>query len=96
MYIALCRDFEVTDVVDLSIGSGAVAIGALYNQCHDVGACYNNQHMVWVRCLLQQCFVALVSDGKKTKVDGDIVKKGSACCTSIAPVVAVTQREGSL
>ena len=74
LYTALCRDFEVTEVVDLSIGSGAAAIGALYNQCHYVGVCYNNKHMVWVRRLLQQCFVALVSDGK-TKVDGDIVNK---------------------
>ena len=70
---ALCKDFEVTDVVDSSIGSGAVAICALYNQCHDVGVCYNNPNMVWVRRLLPQCFVALVSDGK-TKVDGEIVK----------------------
>ena len=95
LYMTCCSDFEVTGVVDPSIGSAAVAICALYNQCHDVGACYNNPNMVWVRCLLQQCFMALVSDGK-TKVDGEIVKHGSACCSSIAPVVAVTQREGSL
>ena len=74
LYMTSCSDFEVTDVVDSSIGSGAVAICALYNQCHDVGVCYNNPNMVWVRCLLQQCFVVLVSDGKKTKVDGEIVK----------------------
>ena len=73
LYMTPCSDLEVTDVVDSSIGSGAVAICALYNQCHDVGVCYNNPNMVWVRCLLQQCFVALVSDGK-TKVDGDSVK----------------------
>ena len=74
LYTALCRDFEVTDVYDLPIGSGAAAIGALYHQCHYGGLCYNNQHMVWVRRLLQQCFFALVSDGK-TKVDGEIVNK---------------------
>ena len=75
LYMTFCSDFEVTDVVDSSIGSGAVAICALYNQCHDVGACYNNPNMVWVRCLLQQCFMALVSDGKKQRSTGRLSKK---------------------
>ena len=33
--MTFCSDFEATDV-DSSIGSGAVAICALYDQCHDV------------------------------------------------------------
>ena len=36
LYMTSCSDFEVTDVVDSSIGSGAVAICALCDQCHDV------------------------------------------------------------
>ena len=72
LYMTSCSDFEVTDVVDSSIGSGAVAICALYDQCHDVELVFTRTWF-WVRCLLQQCFMALVSDGK-TKVDGSIVK----------------------
>ena len=75
MYIAICKDFEVTDVFDLSIGSGAAAIGtALSKQFNYFGVCYNSKHMAWVRRHLHQCYLAMVSDGR-AKVDGEIVKK---------------------
>ena len=73
MYIALFGDFEVTDVIDLSIGSGAAAIGAQYKQCQYFGVCYNNNHMFWVRRLLQESFLNLVADGS-INVDRAIVK----------------------
>ena len=75
LYTAICKDFEVTDVFDLSIGSGAAAIGtALFKQCPYFGVCYNSKHMAWVRRHLHQCYLAMVSDGR-AKVDGEIVKK---------------------
>ena len=73
MYIALFGDFEVTDVIDLSIGSGAAAIGAQYKQCQYFGVCYNNNHMFWVRRLLRESFLNLVADGS-INVDRAIVK----------------------
>ena len=73
MYIALLGDFEVTDVIDLSIGSGAAAIGAQYKQCQYFGVCYNNNNMCWVRRLLQESFLNLVADGS-INVDRAIVK----------------------
>ena len=48
LYTALCRDFEVTYVVDLGMGSGVAGIGALYQQCSCIGSCYTDQHNVWV------------------------------------------------
>ena len=54
LYTALFRDCDVTNVVDLSIGSGAAADGALYNNCNYFGVCFNDKHMDWVRSLLQQ------------------------------------------
>ena len=55
LYIALCKDFGVTDVFDLSIGSGAAAIGiALSKQFHYFGVCYNSKHMAWVRRHIHQ------------------------------------------
>ena len=74
LYSALYRDFEVTGVVDLAMGSGAAAIGSLFQQCGYIGLCYNGQHKVWVWRLIHQCFLTLVADGK-SKVDLDIVKK---------------------
>ena len=68
MYIALFDDFEVTDVIDFSIGSGAAAIGAQYKQCHYFGVCYNNIHMFWVRRLLQESFLNLVADGSISRI----------------------------
>ena len=77
LYDALFKDFEITDVYDLTIGSGAAAIGAMYHQCNYSGVCYNQAQFVWVRRLLQQCFYTLVSDGK-TKVEEQIVKRVQA------------------
>ena len=56
LYSAICKDFEVTDVFDLSIGSGAAAIGAQHKHCRYFWVCYNKKHMCRVRCLLQDSF----------------------------------------
>ena len=74
LYTALCRDFDVTDVVDLGMGSGAAGIGALCQQCSYIGLRYNDLRKFWVWRFIQQCLLALVSDGK-AKVDADIVAK---------------------
>ena len=68
LYDALFKGFEITDAYDLTIG---------YHQCDYSGVCYNQAQLVWVRRLLQQCFYALVSDGK-TKVEEQIVKRVQA------------------
>ena len=70
LHIALYRDFDVTNVVDLRMGSGAAGIASLYQQCGYIGLCYNDLHKCWNWRLIQQCFLALVSDGK-AKVDED-------------------------
>ena len=53
LYIELRRDFQVTDVVDLTVGSGAAALGALSNKVHYFGVCVNHHHLVWVRRIVQ-------------------------------------------
>ena len=53
LYTELCRDFQVTDVVDLTVGSRAAALGALSNKVHYFGVCVNHHHLVWVRRILQ-------------------------------------------
>ena len=74
MRVALYRDFDVANVVDLRMGSGAAGIASLCQQCSYIGLRYNDLRKFWVWRLIQQCFLALVSDGK-AKVDADIVAK---------------------
>ena len=74
LFNILYKDFEITDVWDMSVGVGAAAILVFYSKVHDFGVCFNDAHRKWVHRLIQQCFTTLVADGH-TAVDDAVVKR---------------------
>ena len=72
LYSTLIRDFEVTNVVDLTPGSGAACIASLYSAVDYSGFCHNEAHQQWIQGLIRRVFVALVSN-KKVEADREIV-----------------------
>ena len=70
---------EVTDVFDLTLVSGAAAIGAMLQQVKYYGICLNDAHRLWLDSKLEHTFFALVVDGK-TKVDEGFVRKVHQYC----------------
>ena len=59
---SLIRDFQVSEVVDFTPGSGAGCLAAIYSNVQYMGIPYNEAHETWLLELLQRLFVALVRE----------------------------------
>lgn len=65
------RDFEATEVVDLTPGTGAFFIASVFNNVHYFGICHNEAHEKWLRSLTERMFVAMVAD-KKVDIEPEV------------------------
>ena len=73
LYSTLFRDFQITHVVDMTPGSGAACLAALYSAIPYTAFCNNEAHMQWVKGLINKVFVALVAQKEVTAQD-DVVE----------------------
>ena len=71
-FSGLFKDFEVADVIDLTPGSGAACVAALYASIPYHAICYNLPHKQWLQGLIQRMFVAMVLN-KGFSSDADLV-----------------------
>ena len=60
LYSTFYPDLEITDIVDLSPGSGAASIAAMYNEVPYFGISSNAKYSKWFQDHLQKVFLALV------------------------------------
>ena len=68
------RDWHVNEVVDLTPGSGAAAVGALYSaNVRYLGVAWNEAHQKWLQKILQTVFVSLLHTKAIKKNDPDVV-----------------------
>ena len=72
-FSGLYKDFEVVDIVDLTPGSGAACVAALYASTLYQAICLNEPHKQWLQRLIQGIFVAMVLN-KSVASDADLVK----------------------
>ena len=59
-FSTLIRDFQMSHVVHLTPGSGAMCLASLYSKTPYTGLAYNDRHEKWLRDLLQRMFVSMV------------------------------------
>ena len=70
---AFFRDWNVHEVVDLTPGSGAAAVGALYNaNVKYLGIAWNEAHQKWLQKILQTMFVGLLHTKAIKKNDPEV------------------------
>ena len=72
-YSTIFRDLQVADVVDLTPGSGAACLAALYCDLFYIGFGHNEAHRDWIQDLIKRMFVAMVLK-KDVVADADLVK----------------------
>ena len=60
LFSTLYRDLHITDVVDVTPGSGAACLAAMYNSIPYFGFSINEKHRKWFMDQLQNTFLALV------------------------------------
>ena len=72
LFSALYRHWQSTEIVDLSPGSGAACLAALYANIPYQGICYNAAQEVWLQDLFKKAIVALVAT-KAVEADKDVV-----------------------
>ena len=63
----------MADVVDLTPGSGAACLAALYSSIPYIGLCSSQGHQKWLQDLLQRMFVAMVMT-KQVRAEPELVK----------------------
>ena len=73
MFATLFRDFQIAHVVDMTLGSGAACLAALYCKVTYGGLAHNEAHATWLRDILQRMFVAMI-DNKDIEVDTELRK----------------------
>ena len=73
LFSTLYRDFQVADIVDLTPGSGAACIAALYTSIPYHAICQNEPHRQWLQGLIQRIYTAMVLH-KEVATDKDLVK----------------------
>ena len=73
LYSALLRDFQVATVVDMTPGSGAACLAALYSDIFYIGFGHNEAHRDWMKDILQRMFLAMVVN-KDVAADPELVK----------------------
>ena len=74
LHAAFFRDWNVNEVVDLTPGSGAAAVGALYSaNVKYLGVAWNEAHQKWLQKILQTMFVGLVHAKTIKKNDPEFV-----------------------
>ena len=71
LYSAILRDFQVADVVDLTPGSGAACLAALYSDIFYIGICHNEPHRDWLQVIIQRMFEAMVLNKSVVVADAD-------------------------
>ena len=81
----LVRDFQVPDVVDLTPGSGAACIPALYSKVSYVGFVHNEAYEDWLLDLVQRMFVAMVLDSE-VGADKELIKDVGTYLNRVAQV----------
>ena len=69
LFSTLFRDFGITHVVDMTPGSGAACLAALYSEIPYTAFCHNEAHMQWLKGLINKVFVALVAQKDVTAQD---------------------------
>ena len=76
LFVRLIVDFGVTEVMGLTPGSGAAAIGAMYQGAPYMAVCENEAHKEWLWNLLKTMFLAIVVD-KSVGIDREVTKNVS-------------------
>ena len=71
LFSTLYNDLHVSDVVDVTPGSGAACVAAMYNNIPYYGFSINEKHRKWFLDHIQKVFLALVY-GKEVAVDKGI------------------------
>ena len=85
LYSTLYRDLQVADVVDLTPGSGAACLAALYCGLFYVGFGYNEAHRGWIQYLMKGMIMAMVlAQDKSVAADAELVKNVGAYLQSTA------------
>ena len=64
LYPQLIRDLEVTSIFDLTPGTGAFAVAALYQEVRYSGICHNEHHHTWLSMHVERMFVGIAMDKK--------------------------------
>lgn len=72
LYSTMYRDFEIGSIVDLTPGSGAACLAALYSGIPYTGLCVNEPHQSWLAGLFQKAYVALVAT-QAVSVDKELI-----------------------
>ena len=67
------KGHPLADVVDLTPGSGAACIAALYSNIFYIGFGHNEAHRDWIQDLIKRMLVAMVQN-KTVVADADLVK----------------------
>ena len=73
LYSTWINDFAVTDIVDMTPGSGAACLAAIYASAQYTAFCHNSTHQKWLQDLISRMFVAIVLDGS-VKAEAELVK----------------------
>ena len=73
LYSSLLRDLQVANVVDMTPGSGAACLAALYSDIFYIGFGHNEAHRDWMQDILQRMFLAMVLN-KDVVADPELVK----------------------
>ena len=60
MFSTLIRDFQISEVVDMTPGSGAACLASLYSKTPYTGVAHNEKHQTWLQDILQRMFVSMV------------------------------------
>ena len=63
----------MADVVDLTPGSGAACLAALWSSIPYIGLCRSQGHQKWLQDLLQRMFVAMVMT-KQVRAEPELLK----------------------
>jgi len=79
LFSALFHDFGITNVFDLSPGSGCAAIASVYNGIRYEGVCANPLHERWVQQILDKTTMAILCGDKLPQgLDADEAKKNAS------------------
>ena len=74
LFSTLIREFQVTEVVDFTPGSGAACIAAIYQNVQYMGIPYNEAHEVWLTDLLHRIFIGLAVESD-VGADKELINK---------------------
>ena len=73
LFRQLFHNLQAETVVDLTPGSGAACLAAIYSDIFYIGFGHNEAHRDWMKDILQRMFLAMVVN-KDVVADPDLVK----------------------